>query len=60
VREETLRPGETLRLGLQRRLWVRLGAPWNVALTVAGKRVTPPGTTQPVNVLLSRAGVAAA
>lgn len=60
VREGTLRTGETLRLGLQRRLWVRLGAPWNVALTVAGRRVAPPDTTQPVNVLLSRAGVTAA
>jgi hypothetical protein len=60
VREGTLRAGETLRLGLQRRLWVRLGAPWNLALTVAGRRVAPPAGTQPVNVLLSRAGLAAA
>jgi cytoskeleton protein RodZ len=59
LREGMLAEGQTIRLGLQRTLWVRLGAPWNVVLSVAGRRVEPAHTTRPVNVLLSRSGVAA-
>ena len=33
----TLRQGRTLRLGLAKRLVVRLGAPWNLDVNVAGK-----------------------
>ena len=59
LREGMLAEGQTIRLGLQRTLWVRLGAPWNVVLSVAGRRVEPAYTTRPVNVLLSRSGLAA-
>jgi cytoskeleton protein RodZ len=39
--ERTLEPGQTARL-VGRRLWVRLGAPWNVDATLNGKRVALP------------------
>jgi transcriptional regulator with XRE-family HTH domain len=52
-----LRQGGTLRLGLSKHLWVRLGAPWNLDLHVAGRTVG--GLPHaPVNVVLSRAGLA--
>ena len=53
----TLHRGSTIRLGLGRRLWLRLGAPWNLAVQVGGRPVGRlPHTT--ANVLLSRAGLA--
>src|SRR5581483_8094101 len=39
VSERTLEAGRTLRFGLGRRLWVRLGAPGNVDVLVRGKGV---------------------
>jgi hypothetical protein len=33
----TLRQGRTLKLGVRQRLVVRLGAPWNLDVRVAGK-----------------------
>ncbi|HET7043630.1 MAG TPA: RodZ domain-containing protein [Gaiellaceae bacterium] len=39
VSERTLGEGGTLRFGLARKLWVRLGAPGNVDVTVRGKAV---------------------
>jgi Helix-turn-helix domain/Domain of unknown function (DUF4115) len=48
----TLRQGRTLRLGLAKRLVVRLGAPWNLDVRVAGKPLT--GLPHaPVNVTLA-------
>jgi cytoskeleton protein RodZ len=38
VYEGTLQPGQSVRFGLRKRLWIRLGAPWNVEATI-GKRV---------------------
>ena len=53
VTVRTLAQGETLRFGLDRKLWVRLGAPWNVDVTVRGKRVAPAATRRPVNLVAS-------
>ena len=49
----TLARGGTLRFGLDRKLWVRLGAPWNVDVTVRGKRVAPASASRPVNLVAS-------
>jgi hypothetical protein len=35
--ERVLARGGTLRFGLQKKLWVRLGAPWNADVTLRGK-----------------------
>jgi len=55
-----LRSGRTLRLPVSHRLWLRLGAPWNLDVTVSGKAAAPALPHAPVNVWLSRAGLAAA
>lgn len=41
--ERTLQPGRTLRF-VGTRIWVRLGAPWNVDATLNGKRAQLPAT----------------
>jgi len=55
--EGFLRRGRTLRLGLARTLWLRLGAPWNVDLRVAGRNATLAAGSRPVNVIVSRRGI---
>ena len=40
VYEQVLVQGGTLRFGLKKPLWVRLGAPWNTDVTLRGKPVT--------------------
>ena len=57
--ERTLAQGSTLRLPVGRALWVRIGAPWNLDLSVAGRPVTGLPTA-PANVLVSKSGIAAA
>ena len=58
--ERTLAQGSTLRLQVDRAaLWVRVGAPWNLDLTVAGRPVAGLPTA-PANVLVSKSGIAAA
>lgn len=57
--EQTLAQGSTLRLPVGRALWVRIGAPWNLDLSVAGRDVAGLPTT-PANVLVSKSGVASA
>ena len=49
VAERTLEAGGTLRFGLDRRLWVRLGAPWTVDVLLRGKRVGGLDGREPVN-----------
>jgi cytoskeleton protein RodZ len=56
--ERTLAQGSTLRLPVGRALWVRIGAPWNLDLSVAGRAVTHLPTA-PANVVVSKSGVAA-
>jgi cytoskeleton protein RodZ len=42
VYEQTLQRGHTLRFGLRRPLWIRVGAPWNLAATVGRRSVALP------------------
>jgi transcriptional regulator with XRE-family HTH domain len=42
VYQQTLQAGRTLRLGLRRTLWIRIGAPWNLDATVGRRSVTLP------------------
>jgi transcriptional regulator with XRE-family HTH domain len=51
----TLEPGQTARF-VSRRLWVRIGAPWNLDATLNGKALALPTTTG--NVLATGAGLA--
>jgi hypothetical protein len=57
--ERTLAQGATVRLRLGNALWVRMGAPWNLDLTVAGRRIAQLPST-PANVAVSKSGIAAA
>ena len=57
--ERTLAQGATLRLPVGTALWVRIGAPWNLDLSVGGRPVAGLPTTA-ANVLVSRSGIAAA
>jgi hypothetical protein len=41
VYQGTIRGGAVLRFGLQEKLWLRLGAPWNTDVTVRGKPLGP-------------------
>ena len=51
---KTLEPGQTARF-VSRRLWVRIGAPWNLDATLNGKAVALPASTG--NVLATAAGL---
>ena len=42
VYERVLGSGGTLRFGLRKQLWLRLGAPWNADVTVRGKPLALP------------------
>jgi len=60
--EATLEAGGTLRYTLapsRPRLWLRIGAPWNLELSLNGKPTTalPPG---PGNVPVTRSGLGSA
>lgn len=57
--ERVLAAGSTLRLRLGGVLWVRIGAPWNLDVRIAGRPVTGLPAA-PANVLVSKNGVAAA
>jgi hypothetical protein len=53
--EQTLQAGQTARFS-GKRLWVRIGAPWNLAATLNGKALTLPSTL--ANVVVTPSGVA--
>lgn len=42
VYQQTLQAGRTLRLGLRRPLWIRLGAPWSLDASIGRRPVTLP------------------
>lgn len=54
VFERTLQPGEAVRF-VSTRLWLRIGAPWNLDARLNGKALPLPGTTG--NVVVTAAGV---
>ena len=57
VAERTLQQGQTARFGLKRPLWIRLGAPWNLAAAIGGRSVTSALPALTGNVLVSTRGV---
>jgi cytoskeleton protein RodZ len=57
VAEQELQQGQTARFGLERPLWIRLGAPWNVAAAIGGRSVTSALPALTGNVLVSAHGV---
>jgi transcriptional regulator with XRE-family HTH domain len=60
VTERTLRQGETVRFGLRRPLWIRLGAPWNVDVVIGRRSVDASLPAAPGNVLVAASGVRSA
>ncbi len=40
IYEQTLQPGQTVRFGLRKQLWIRIGAPSNLAANIAGHPTT--------------------
>jgi transcriptional regulator with XRE-family HTH domain len=55
VYQQTLQAGRTLRLGLRRTLWIRIGAPWNLDATVGRRSLTLPARIG--DVMASAAGL---
>ncbi|HEY2372890.1 MAG TPA: RodZ domain-containing protein [Gaiellaceae bacterium] len=55
VYQQTLQAGHTLRLGLHRPLWIRLGAPWSLDAAIGGQSLTLP--THLGNVVASAGGL---
>ena len=53
--ERTLERGEVLRLGTQR-VWLRLGAPWNVRLQRGARSIALPQATGPIDANVAAAG----
>ena len=56
VEERTLQQGQTVRFGLRRPLWIRLGAPWNADVSIGGRVFNASLPTTPVNMLVSARG----
>jgi hypothetical protein len=54
VYERTLQPGASVRFA-GKRLWIRIGAPWNLSARLNGERAQLPGAVG--NVLVTRAGI---
>jgi cytoskeletal protein RodZ len=42
IYQQTLQSGRTLRLGLRKGLWIRIGAPWNLDASVGGRSLSLP------------------
>ena len=60
VYERTLQQGQTIRLGLRRPLWIRLGAPWNLDGTIGRRPVTTAFPSQTGDVLATAGGLRSA
>jgi cytoskeleton protein RodZ len=57
VAQRMLQQGQTAKFGLKRPLWIRLGAPWNVAAAIGGRSVTSALPALTGNVLVSAHGL---
>lgn len=55
--EQTLQPGQTARFGLKKRLWIRLGAPWNLAAAIGGRSMSAALPALTGNVLVTARGI---
>lgn len=58
VYEQTLQPGRTLRFGLRRPLWIRLGAPWSLDAAIGRRSLALP--THVGDVVATAAGLRSA
>jgi len=57
VAERMLQQGQTARFGLRRPLWIRLGAPWNLAATIGHRSITAALPALTGNVLVTSSGL---
>ena len=57
IYQQTLPSGRTLRLGLRRHLWIRIGAPWNLDAVIGRNALTLPSRIG--DVLATRTGLTA-
>jgi Helix-turn-helix domain/RodZ C-terminal domain len=57
VFERTLQQGQTVRFGLRRALWIRLGAPWNLDATIGGRPVISALPPRTGNVIVTAGGL---
>lgn len=57
IAERTLQPGETAKFGLRKPLWIRLGAPWNLAAAIGGRSITSALPALTGNVLVTARGL---
>jgi transcriptional regulator with XRE-family HTH domain len=57
VYERTLQRGQTVRLGLRKPLWVRVGAPWNLDAAIGRRSVTTSLPPRTGDMLATRSGL---
>jgi cytoskeleton protein RodZ len=57
--EQTLQKGQTVRFGLRKRLWIRLGAPWNLDATIGGRPFRTALPTRTGDLLATSSGLRA-
>ncbi len=57
VYEQTLQKGQTVRFGLRRPLWIRLGAPWNLDGAIGRRHVTATLPSRTGDILATTAGL---
>ena len=56
VAQRTLLQGQTARFGLRKTLWIRLGAPWNLAAAIGSRSITSALPAVTGNVLVTARG----
>lgn len=57
VYEQTLQPGQTVRFGLRKRLWIRIGAPWNIEASIGRRSLSSALPARTGDVFVTAAGV---
>jgi hypothetical protein len=57
VYQHTLEPGQRVRFGLKKPLWIRTGAPWNLDAAIGRTNVTTDLPTRTGNLVASRRGI---
>jgi len=56
VYEQTLKQGQTIRLGLRRPLWIRVGAPWNIDAAIGKRSLSKALPAQTGDIVVTTAG----
>jgi Helix-turn-helix domain/Domain of unknown function (DUF4115) len=59
VYEHTLQQGQTVRFGLRKPLWIRLGAPGNLDAAIGGRKLGPSFPTSTADVVVTATGLRA-